>query len=214
MLRLDYCRRVILRYGNGAICLNTIKLFSKLTQRVYGMSVRSNSTFRRLMRLDSIPTGLARHVNACLRLCDVRKMSGTISICHIPNDLKAKLRAFRFQKSTATNVLILKIDRETHTLIIEEDMQDCGDLEEVKDELPHQQPRYLLISYQLKHSDGRVSYPMCLVFYSPTGCHPEQQMLYAGSRNSLVQECELTKNFEIRDLDEFTSEFLDSKLKP
>uniref|UniRef100_A0A1I7YQH5 ADF-H domain-containing protein n=1 Tax=Steinernema glaseri TaxID=37863 RepID=A0A1I7YQH5_9BILA len=138
-------------------------------------------------------------------------MSGAIAICHISDDLKKTLRAFRFQKSSATNVIILKVDRESHDLVIEEHLEDC-DIEEVKDELPSQQPRYLLISYQLKHSDGRISYPLCLVFYSPTGCHPEQQMLYAGSRNSLVQECELTKNFEIRDLDELSAEYLDSKL--
>ncbi|KAK0419591.1 hypothetical protein QR680_014223 [Steinernema hermaphroditum] len=139
-------------------------------------------------------------------------MSGTIAICRISDDLKKSLRAFRFQKSSTTNVIILKISRETHNLVIEEHLLDC-DIDIVKDALPSQQPRYILLSYQLKHSDGRVSYPMCLVFYSPTGCHPEQQMLYAGSRNSLVQECELTKNFEIRDLDDLTEEYLDSKLR-
>ena len=37
-------------------------------------------------------------------------------------------------------------------------------------------------------------------------------MLYAGSRNSLVQECELTKNFEVRDIDELTQDYIDSKV--
>lgn len=37
------------------------------------------------------------------------------------------------------------------------------------DELPVQQPRYIVISYERVHDDGRLSYPLCLVFYSPPG---------------------------------------------
>lgn len=37
-------------------------------------------------------------------------------------------------------------------------------------------------------------------------------MMYAGSKLELVKEAELTKVFEIRDLDELTDEFLHSKL--
>ncbi|EYC27681.1 hypothetical protein Y032_0008g126 [Ancylostoma ceylanicum] len=138
-------------------------------------------------------------------------MSGTLMICGIPEDLKKDLRSFRFSKSTSMNVLILKVDRETQQMILDESMEDCS-IDDVREELPHQQPRFLLISYALRHADGRVSYPMCLVFYSPPGCSPELQMMYAGSRNNLVQECELTKNFEIRDSEELTKEYLDSKL--
>lgn len=96
-------------------------------------------------------------------------------------------------------------------MVLEDTMEDCS-IDELREELPPQQPRFLLISYALRHADGRVSYPMCLVFYSPDGCSPELQMMYAGSRNNLVQECELTKNFEIRDAEELTKEYLDSKL--
>ncbi|XGW13677.1 hypothetical protein V3C99_000192 [Haemonchus contortus] len=138
-------------------------------------------------------------------------MSGNLVICEIPEDLKKELRSFRFSKSTALNVLILKVNRESQQMILEETMEDCS-IDDVREELPQQQPRFLLISYTLHHSDGRTSYPMCLVFYSPDGCSPELQMMYAGSRNNLVKECELTKNFEIRDAEELTKEYLDSKL--
>ncbi|KAK6019658.1 kelch repeat protein [Ostertagia ostertagi] len=105
----------------------------------------------------------------------------------------------------------VKVNRESQQMILEETMEDCS-IDDVREELPQQQPRFLLISYALSHSDGRTSYPMCLVFYSPDGCSPELQMMYAGSRNNLVKECELTKNFEIRDAEELTKEYLDSKL--
>ncbi|VDN60601.1 unnamed protein product [Dracunculus medinensis] len=85
--------------------------------------------------------------------------------------------------------------------------QDCT-IEEICDELPSQQPRFILISFEYNHTDGRVSLPLCFVFYTPD----DLQMLYAGSRNHFVSECELTKNFEIRDAEELTQELLNSKM--
>ena len=38
------------------------------------------------------------------------------------------------------------------------------------------------------------------------------QMMYAGTKLSLVKEADLTKVFEIRDLEELTDEWLRSKL--
>ncbi|KAE9551339.1 hypothetical protein FO519_005454 [Halicephalobus sp. NKZ332] len=136
--------------------------------------------------------------------------SGSLTICHIPDDVKKQLRDFRFKKSSTTNAIILKIDREDQMIKIEEVLEDCN-IEEIQDQLPGQQPRFVVLSYELKHADGRVSFPMCLLFYSPSGCSTELQILYAGSRNHLVNECELTKSAEVRDLEDITKEFLDSK---
>ncbi|CAI4228031.1 unnamed protein product [Auanema sp. JU1783] len=138
-------------------------------------------------------------------------MSASLQICAIPSELKERLKEFRFSKSQVMNALIVKIDKESQQMVLEEHLEDC-ELDDITNELPQQQPRYLLLSFARKHSDGRVSYPMCLIFYSPPGCSPDQQMLYAGSRNTLVQECELTKNFEIRDIEELTQEYIDSKI--
>uniref|UniRef100_A0A4X2KHG9 Glia maturation factor beta n=1 Tax=Vombatus ursinus TaxID=29139 RepID=A0A4X2KHG9_VOMUR len=44
------------------------------------------------------------------------------------------------------------------------------------------------------------------------GCKPEQQMMYAGSKNNLVQTAELTKVFEIRNTEDLTEEWLCEKL--
>ncbi|TSN48445.1 Glia maturation factor beta [Bagarius yarrelli] len=43
-------------------------------------------------------------------------------------------------------------------------------------------------------------------------CKPEQQMMYAGSKNKLVQTVELTKVFEIRNTEDLTEEWLREKL--
>jgi hypothetical protein len=96
------------------------------------------------------------------------------------------------------------------TLVVEETLEDCT-IEEIRNELPAQQPRFVIISYEMKHSDGRNSYPLALIFYSPSGCSPEQRMLYAGSRNVLVHEGQLTKSSEVRELDEISNELLEEK---
>uniref|UniRef100_A0A914W149 ADF-H domain-containing protein n=1 Tax=Plectus sambesii TaxID=2011161 RepID=A0A914W149_9BILA len=138
-------------------------------------------------------------------------MTGTLNIVEISDELKDTLKKFRFQKSECTNAIILKIQRDPQTLLIEEELESC-DIDELRESLPAQQPRFALVSYMMKHEDGRVSFPMCLIFYSPQGCNPEIQMLYAGSKNNLVKECGLTKNLEIRDLEELTEDFLRAKL--
>ncbi|KAG7272734.1 hypothetical protein CRUP_031058 [Coryphaenoides rupestris] len=63
------------------------------------------------------------------------------------------------------------------------------------------------------HDDGRVSYPLCFIFSSPCGGKPEQQMMYAGSKNKLVKTLQLTKVFEVRTTEDLTEEWLKEKLR-
>jgi len=46
--------------------------------------------------------------------------------------------------------------------------QDCS-VEDIRDELPECQPRYIVYSYCHQHDDGRKSYPLCFIFVSPQG---------------------------------------------
>uniref|UniRef100_A0AAZ3SVS5 ADF-H domain-containing protein n=1 Tax=Oncorhynchus tshawytscha TaxID=74940 RepID=A0AAZ3SVS5_ONCTS len=71
---------------------------------------------------------------------------------------------------------------------------------------------FIVYSYKYIHTDGRVSYPLCFIFSSPVGCKPEQQMMYAGSKNQLVSAAELTKVFETRNIDDLSEEWLINKL--
>ncbi|CAO4368446.1 unnamed protein product [Caenorhabditis nigoni] len=137
-------------------------------------------------------------------------MTSALTICYIPDGVKEELKKFRFSKSTTMNALILKIDRESHELQSEQLLNDCS-IDEFKEELPSQQPRFVLLSWSKKHSDERVSYPMLLIYYCPNGSSPELQMLYAGSRNFIVNECHVSKNIEVRDIDEIDDDLLDSK---
>lgn len=132
-------------------------------------------------------------------------------MCEVDESLKAKLKKFRFRKETNNAAILMKIDMEKQLVILEEEYEDIS-IEELRDELPERQPRFIVYSYKYVHDDKRVSYPLCFIFCSPMGCKPEQQMMYAGSKNHLVQAAELTKVFEIRNTDDLTEEWLKKEL--
>ncbi|NWZ15910.1 GMFB factor, partial [Agelaius phoeniceus] len=139
--------------------------------------------------------------------------SESLVVCDVAEDLVEKLRKFRFRKETNNAAIIMKIDKDKQLVVLDEEHEGISP-DELKDELPERQPRYpshaaaiwtyslleavqkktfIVYSYKYQHEDGRVSYPLCFIFSSPVGCKPEQQMMYAGSKNKLVQTAELTK---------------------
>ncbi|XP_041092426.1 glia maturation factor beta-like isoform X1 [Polyodon spathula] len=138
-------------------------------------------------------------------------MSDSLVVCDVEETLMSKLKKFRFRKETNNGAIIMKIDKDKQLVILEEEYEDISP-DDLRSELPERQPRFLVYSYKYNHSDGRVSYPLCFIFSSPVGCKPEQQMMYAGSKNRLVQAAELTKVFEIRNTDDLTEDWLREKL--
>ncbi|XP_012286317.1 glia maturation factor beta isoform X1 [Orussus abietinus] len=137
-------------------------------------------------------------------------MSGK-TMCDIEDDVKDALRAFRFRKSQKNAALILKVDREKQKICIDEQMEDIkiDDLQEI---IPCHQPRYIVYSYKMEHADGRISYPMCFIFYTPRDIQMELQVIYAGMKLALQREAELTRVYEVRELEELTEDWLKEKL--
>uniref|UniRef100_A0A3B1J578 Glia maturation factor n=1 Tax=Astyanax mexicanus TaxID=7994 RepID=A0A3B1J578_ASTMX len=129
----------------------------------------------------------------------------SLVVCEVDPSLQEKLKKFRFRKETNNAAILMKIDMEKQLVILEEEY-------EVGSRDPSVCCTYIVYSYKLTHGDGRVSYPLCFIFSSPVGCKPEQQMMYAGSKNRLVQSAELTKVFEIRNADDLSEEWLKEKL--
>ncbi|KAM3875122.1 glia maturation factor gamma [Diretmus argenteus] len=147
---------------------------------------------------------------ACL-LEKEKRNSSSLVVCEVDDSLKEKLRKFRFRKETNNAAILMKIDMARQLVILEEEYEDIS-LDELRDELPERQPRYPHRIYKYVHTDGRVSYPLCFIFSSPMGCKPEQQMMYAGSKNQLVQAAELTKVFETRNNDDLSEQWLKDQL--
>uniref|UniRef100_A0A4W5QZ41 Glia maturation factor n=1 Tax=Hucho hucho TaxID=62062 RepID=A0A4W5QZ41_9TELE len=138
-------------------------------------------------------------------------MSSSLVVCEVDESLKEKLKKFRFRKETNNAAILMKIDMVKQLVILEEEYEDIS-LDDLRNELPERQPRFIVYSYKYIHTDGRVSYPLCFIFSSPVGCKPEQQMMYAGSKNQLVSAAELTKVFETRNIDDLSEEWLINKL--
>ncbi|XP_067318298.1 glia maturation factor gamma [Anolis sagrei] len=138
-------------------------------------------------------------------------MSDSLVVCDVDPELMEKLKKFRFRKETDNAAIVMKIDKERQLVVLEEEFKDISP-DELRNELPERQPRFVAYSYKYIHEDGRISYPLCFIFCSPVGCKPEQQMMYAGSKNRLVQAAELTKVFEIRSTDDLTEQWLKERL--
>ncbi|KAI0818645.1 hypothetical protein BC629DRAFT_1587993 [Irpex lacteus] len=84
-------------------------------------------------------------------------MSHTVDI---PQELKTALRKFRFARRNAGHAaIVVKINKQK--LIMEEVEQfDNISLEDLAEELPENAPRYVVLSYELAHDDGRKSFPL------------------------------------------------------
>ncbi|BFZ07765.1 hypothetical protein BsWGS_10804 [Bradybaena similaris] len=139
-------------------------------------------------------------------------MSANVSVCEMSKDVIDLLKKFKLRKEKNIAAIVLKIDKASLKIIVDEQFEDIA-IDDLQDELPPQQPRYVVLSYVHKHDDGRVSYPLLFIYVSPQGCSPEQQMMYAGSKTKAVKDAEFTKELEVRSLEELTEENILEKLK-
>ncbi|KAI8096627.1 uncharacterized protein BX664DRAFT_324461 [Halteromyces radiatus] len=138
---------------------------------------------------------------------------GTTSTCEIDPTLVEKLKQFRFQKFSSKNAaFVLKIDKKT-LKIEEEEVFDSISLEDLVEELPENTPRYIILSYELKHSDGRTNYPLLFIYWSPSTAKAELHMLYTSAKGDLQKEIDVMRDFEIREPETLSDEYLTSQLK-
>ncbi|KAI3659022.1 hypothetical protein MP638_006886 [Amoeboaphelidium occidentale] len=133
-------------------------------------------------------------------------MSSNTIITTIPDDLLKKVNDFKFRKPQANNknsALVLKINQKTFTVELEHELLDSiaeGKLNEfMEDELPDNEPRYILLSYKYtRPTDKRVSYPLVFLYYSPETVKPSDHMMYAASKTHIVQKVDLSgKVFDV-----------------
>lgn len=90
--------------------------------------------------------------------------------------LLEELRAFRLSKGASkTSALVVKIDKKR--LVIEKDeLLDPITPDDLVEELPEHSPRFVVLSFEHKHSDGRVSY-VRIIAHTATRADPVRRML-------------------------------------
>ncbi|KIR26089.1 hypothetical protein I309_05040 [Cryptococcus deuterogattii LA55] len=136
-------------------------------------------------------------------------MSRTVDI---PQDVLDALKQFRFKNSKGTSAISVKIIKNSLTMAVDEEF-DGQSIEEIAEELPENAPRYVLLSHELKHKDGRISYPLLLINWAPSTSPIELMTLHASSLNYFQQVSETAKVLEVRDGAEgLTTESVNEKL--
>merc|ERR1712126_73815 len=123
-------------------------------------------------------------------------MGSQTNICEIQSDLLETLKKFRFSKKKENHGIVMKIDRENQMIIEDYKIENCS-TEDLIVDVPTHQPRFIVYSFAHNHSDGRISYPMTLIFFTPPGSFPnnfgfagvsmELSMMYAGSISNLIK---------------------------
>nr|UEK51436.1 glia maturation factor beta [Parasacculina yatsui] len=139
-------------------------------------------------------------------------MANNVQVCDIPEETLEAIKSFRFRKDTSNAALILKVDQKRQAVYVDENLDHLEGIEELKENLPEHQPRFVVYSCRVTHSDGHVSVPMLFFFITPQDCHPHLQMMYVGTKSPLVDKAKFTKTYEFRDLEDLTEEWLKSKI--
>lgn len=82
-----------------------------------------------------------------------------------------------------TNIcyISVKVERDKQLVCIDELLEDVS-MEELQEFLPGHQPRYIAYSYRMQHQDGRVSYPMCFIYFTPRGKVVRRELIISFHR--------------------------------
>ncbi|KIW01808.1 uncharacterized protein PV09_06663 [Verruconis gallopava] len=128
------------------------------------------------------------------------------------SDTKEKLRKFRLGTSRAKDpqAVIYQIDKKTLEIKPASD-EVFTKLTDVSDELPDNNPRFVLLSYPMTLSSGRMSVPYVMLNYLPATTNQETRMLYAGAKELMRNTAEVNKIIEITEAEEV--EDIEEKLK-
>jgi len=97
-------------------------------------------------------------------------------------------------------------------MVVDEEYDNIS-IEDLVEELPPNSPRYVVLSYELKHDDGRTSFPLVFVNWAPSSCETTMMTLHASALLDFQRVVEPNKTIEVRDADEgLTEEIVNARL--
>ncbi|KZT71312.1 hypothetical protein DAEQUDRAFT_724256 [Daedalea quercina L-15889] len=86
-------------------------------------------------------------------------------------------------------------------------------IDDLAEELPENAPRYVVLSHELNHDDGRKSFPLVLVNWAPRSSEMSLLTLHASALIDFQNTADVSKVIEVRDGAEgLTQESIDAKL--
>ncbi|KXS96319.1 hypothetical protein AC578_9375 [Pseudocercospora eumusae] len=129
-------------------------------------------------------------------------------------DTKDQLRKFRLGTSRSKDPQARIYQIEKSTLEIKpQNQKTYTNLQDLQDDLPENTPRYILLSYPLTLSSGRLSVPYIMLNYLPPTCSSELRMLYAGAKELMKNTAEAGRIVEIDNAEELMEEGIEEILK-
>jgi hypothetical protein len=130
----------------------------------------------------------------------------------IPQEVRDALTRFQ-RRSVGGAAIVIKIDKAKLVLEVVKQFDNIS-IEELAEELPENSPRYVVLSYELKHKDGRTSFPLVLINWSPSSSETGMMTLHASALlNFQTTANVIGKVIEVRDGPEgLTREVIDAKL--
>ncbi|PWN35693.1 glia maturation factor beta [Meira miltonrushii] len=131
----------------------------------------------------------------------------------IGTPLLDKIKDFRMSKhSQGNSAIVVKIDKAKLEMDIEDEFNNIT-LEDLKEELPENSPRFIVLSYELHHKDGRTSFPLVLIYWAPQTSSMELKTLYTSALQNFSVKADISgKVLDIREESEFDKESLDRRL--
>ncbi|KAJ2355664.1 hypothetical protein IWW50_006695 [Coemansia erecta] len=132
--------------------------------------------------------------------------------CTISKQVVEDVKKCRLSNPSADMLAyIAKIDPQSKEVVKDGQFDEIS-FEDLSEELPEDTPRYVVLSYKRKHTDGRVSYPLVFIYYLPENSKPVSRMLYASTLQLFSKELHLSDPFMLTDYTELNQEWLESHL--
>ncbi|CAB11220.1 Actin-depolymerizing factor gmf1 [Schizosaccharomyces pombe] len=140
-------------------------------------------------------------------------MSSEARMFTISDTTMKEIDRFRLRlKKSVMYAFILKVDKATKEIVPDGEIMDLQSIEEVADELSETNPRFILVSYPTKTTDGRLSTPLFMIYWRPSATPNDLSMIYASAKVWFQDVSQVHKVFEARDSEDITSEAVDEFL--
>eukprot|EP01125_Pyxidicula_operculata_P022516 TRINITY_DN9244_c0_g1_i1.p1 TRINITY_DN9244_c0_g1~~TRINITY_DN9244_c0_g1_i1.p1 ORF type:complete len:138 (+),score=32.45 TRINITY_DN9244_c0_g1_i1:113-526(+) len=135
-----------------------------------------------------------------------------MTTCDIPDEIAAAFKKFKLSRNTH-RAFIMKINQEKLCVEVDKIVENVTNLQEfAEDHLPESVPRFVAYSTAFKTKDGRDTFPLVFFFFCPPS-DIVSNSLYASTKTRLVNVLQIMKIYDVRDVEEFTDEWLLENLR-
>lgn len=99
---------------------------------------------------------------------------------------------------TPFHTIILKPNVQTQEIELVAEYPEGKHLDELINQLPSSEARFIIHMPERIHADERKSYPIVLIAYSPKGLSPQSNIIYTNSRSVIVRDFQIPFTWDIK----------------